>query len=62
MQWLQANGFWIAIVVFFLWMHLGMHGGHGGHGGSGCCGGGGHQHGADEDAAPNSEENEHAGH
>ena len=73
MQWLQANWFWIAIGVFFLWMRTGMHGGHGGHraageGGGhgghrgGCCGGGGHAHEADEGAPPGTQEHEHAGH
>jgi hypothetical protein len=40
MDWLRENWFWIAIVVFFIWMHKGMHGGHGGagHGGHGCGG------------------------
>jgi len=33
MEWLRENWFWLAIVVFFIWMHMGMHGSHGGHGG-----------------------------
>jgi len=38
MDWLRENWFWVAIIVFFFWMHRG----HGGHGG-GCGGGhGGH--------------------
>lgn len=33
MDWLVENWFWIAIAIFFIWMHLGGHcGGHGGHG------------------------------
>lgn len=32
-EWLQNNWFWIALVIFFIWMHgSGMGcGGHGGH-------------------------------
>lgn len=32
MDWLSENWFWIAIAIFFIWMHRGGHcGGHGGH-------------------------------
>lgn len=32
MDWLGENWFWIAIAIFFIWMHRGGHcGGHGGH-------------------------------
>lgn len=40
MDWLRENFFWILVVVFFVWMHMGMHGGHGhgAHGGRGARG------------------------
>jgi len=54
MDWLRENWFWIAIVVFFIWMHKGMHGGHGhgggGHGGHGGAGHHGHEEKEDSDA------------
>ena len=57
MNWLSANGIWIVLVAFALWMHLRMHGGHGGHGGPGGCGGG-HQH--HETASGPEERHEHS--
>ncbi len=38
MDWLRENWFWVAILVLFVWMHVGGHG-------HGCHGGGGHGHG-----------------
>ena len=35
MEWFQQNWFWLAVLILFMWMHVGGHGcgGHGGHGG-----------------------------
>ncbi len=62
MDWVRDNWFWIVVIGFFLWMHLGMHRGHGGGSGGGCCGGGGHRHGDSSRRAAGAEEDQHARH
>lgn len=69
-NWLRENWLWIAVVIFFFWMHAKMHGGHGahggqeGHGGHGGCGSHGWRANPNEraEAGARRKEHDHARH